>query len=220
MPTKPRPRSGFVGIARVGLPLGGSGTLKPQCEGQCGAFSLGKQDYDEASSLFAGAELLWHASPAVRLGAGLLATPTSQIEADGSSREDELGTDLSAQAVLEGVFDLGPKTWLALRGQAGLMTLFPGGDLSDSIDELETTCNQGGTRVCTVDDGPYLGFTFGGGPGLVFPLQKVNLRVDLWIQWYSLNDLLRTKSNSGSTNFDVGYDSSGTRTILSGGLEL
>jgi hypothetical protein len=44
--------------------------------------------------------------------------------------------------------------------------------------------------------------------------------VDLWFQWYTVPNLLRTKGSAGVTDVDVSYTWTGTRVLLSGGLEF
>ncbi len=209
-------------MARFGLRMGGSGELDAECSGDCSAFDGGSSDFDDATSFVIGGDLMVHLSPEFRLGAGLLFSPDTSIDVDGASEETSMGSDLSAMAVAEGVFDLNPKTAFTLRGQGGLFVLFPGGDLDDAIDRLKQICGSASSgSACDVDDGPYPGFTLGGGPGLRFALEKVALRVELLFQWYSVANVLRTQgNNTAGSSIDVSYTWRGTRFFLAGGVEF
>lgn len=207
-------------MLRFGIPVGGGGELEPDCSGNCSSFDGQTADFDEASSMALGGDLLFHLSPEFRLGAGLLYVSGTAVEVDGESRDTDFGSDLSLMAVAEGVFDVGPTTALTVRGQAGLFTLFPGGDLEDAIDQLKDVCNNATTGSCDVDDGPYPGFTFGGGPGVRIALEKIALRVDLLFQWYSVKNLMRVNGQGVNGEIDISYTWSGQRYFLSGGLEF
>lgn len=223
-PPQPAPaplpkRSGLVGVLRLGLLVGGSGEIQPECSGSCAGFDTESTDFDDTSSVALSADLLVHLSPELRLGAGLLYVPSTALEVDGARQEDDLGSDLSAMLVAEGVFDVGRTTAITLRGQAGLIALFPGGELEDGIDELKQICGSA-DGACEVDDGPYAGLTLGGGPGLRFALEKVALRLDLLFQWYRVENLLRTQGDGANGELDVSDTWTGTRFFLAGGLEL
>jgi len=207
-------------VVRFALPVGGGGELDPECSGTCDGFDVDKADFDEASSMALGGELLFHLAPEFRLGAGLLYVSGTAVEVDRESRETDLGSDLSVMAVAEGVFDVGPTTALTVRGQAGLLTLFPGGDLEDGIDDMKRICDNATLDECDVDDGPYAGFTFGGGPGVRIALDKIALRVDLLFQWYSVKHLMRIQGRDAGGELDVSIGWSGHRYFLSGGLEF
>ncbi len=106
------------------------------------------------------------------------------------------------------------------RGQGGLLTLFPGGDLEDAIDQLKDVCSGATTGSCKVNDGPYHGLTIGGGPGVRFALERVALRLDLVFQWYSVGKLMRTEGTGTGGSLDISYGWTGTRFFFAGGLEL
>lgn len=144
----------------------------------------------------------------------MLFFPSSSIEVDGSSSDFDLGSDLSAQLIVEGLFEVGPRTAIALRGQGGLITLFPGGDLEDEIDDEKRACDQSGTS-CDVEEGPFLGWTAGGGVGVVTGTGNVALRADLLLSWYGLKVFESSiQDNTLTTN------ATGNRILLMGGVEL
>ncbi len=210
-----------MGVLRFGFRMAGSGELEPECNGSgCTTFDSETADFDDTSSIGLGADLLFHLSPEFRLGAGLWYVPTSAVEVDGDRQETELGSDLSVMLVAEGVFDVGPTTAITLRGQGGLLTLFPGGDLEDAIDQLKDVCSGATTGSCKVNDGPYHGLTIGGGPGVRFALERVALRLDLVFQWYSVGKLMRTEGTGTGGSLDISYGWTGTRFFFAGGLEL
>lgn len=217
----PAERAGLVGVLRFGLRIAGGGELSTDCSGSaCTSFGSDSVDFDDKSSMLLGGDLLYHLSPSFRLGAGVNYVPETAVEVDGASSDDDIGSDLSSMLVAEGLFSASPTTEISLRAQAGLILLFPGGVLEDNIDQLKSICAGATTGSCSVDDGPYPGFTFGGGPGVLFKLNKVGLRLDLLFQWYSVKNLLRTEGQGTGGSFDVSYSWTGTRVFLAGGLEL
>ena len=132
----------------------------------------------------------------------------------------DAGSDLALQAIVEGVFDISPTVALTLRGQGGLLILFPGGDLSDAIDDEKSLCDSVPvTQKCEVKDGPYVGWTAGGGFGVLFPAGTVAMRVDLTLEWYGI-DTLGLKTSAPGGDVDTTANFSGNRVILGGGVEF
>jgi hypothetical protein len=210
-------REGFVGVARVGFVFAGGGEAEAECDGDCGAFASGDNDYDDESGPMIGMDFMGHVSPKLRLGGGLMYFPTSELDFDDGG-DFEVGSDLLTQFIVEGVFDVSPTVALAVRGQVGAMFLFPDDDLEESIDDTEAACDAL-PGDCDVDDGPYVGFTFGLGGGAIFDVGAVALRADLIFQWYTIN-VGKTDYNGPVTDAELYSNVSGSRLILAGGIEF
>jgi hypothetical protein len=223
-PAAPRERSGFVGLARIGFVLTGGGEGEQECDGPdaiCAAVGEDRQDYDDESGLVLGADFMGYLTPNLRLGAGLLYVVDSSIQIDGSDQELDLGSDLSLQIVVEGLLDVGPQTALALRGQGGMLLLFPDDDLEDIISLLEQDCEtvQGAGGSCDVKDGPFVGWTVGAGFGVVHDIDRVALRADLMLQFYGLSTTGQ-EANFAGDDIETTIGFSGHRVLVAGGLEF
>lgn len=210
-------REGFVGIARAGFVLGGGGEAETECDGDCTGFLSGDEDYDDESGFVLGMDFMGHLNHNLRLGGGFMFFPSSELDFDDGG-DYEVGSDLAAQFVIEGVFDVSPVVALAVRGQIGAMFLFPDDDLEDDVDAAETAC-EALPGSCDVDDGPYVGFTFGGGGGAIFDVGAVALRADLILQWYTIN-VGTVEYDGPATSAEVYTNVSGTRVIFAGGIEF
>lgn len=116
------------------------------------------RDYDDKSGLVLGADFLGHVAPQVRLGGGVLFAPATSVE-DEDGGEGDLGADLSLLGIVEGVFDVGPTTALAIRGFGGVALLLAGDDLEDENADVKEVCRE--TDVCEFDEGSNAAFTFG-----------------------------------------------------------
>jgi hypothetical protein len=218
-PARPK-RSGFVGLARIGFIVAGAGEAELDCSG-AGCPSAESVDYDEQSGLVLGADFMGHVLPSLRLGGGLLFVPNTEIDVDGGDEAD-LGSDLSLQFIVEGIVDVGSTTALAVRGQAGALILFPGGDLEDGIDESKDECEQlkasGGS--CEVDEGAYVGWTVGGGAGVIIDVGGVGLRMDLLLQWYGVDVAAVEVDDPLFGHVEQSTYLVGTRVLLTAGLEF
>jgi hypothetical protein len=221
---QPVERSGLVAIARMGFIFTGSGEGEQECDGPgsiCGVIGGVSEDYDDKSGFLVGVDLLGHVTPQVRLGGGLMYVFATSLEFDGESDEIDLGSDLSTQVIVEGLVDVGPRTAIALRGQGGLIMLFPDDELSDLIDELEADCDQidaaGGS--CEVKDGPYVGWTVGAGVGVVHDLGGAALRADLILQFYGLPTAGQDVTFQGD-DVETTLSFAGNRFILAAGVEF
>jgi hypothetical protein len=213
-------REGFVFVPRFGVRLYGGGEIGGECEGDCAGFETEQFDYDDSSTFGFGLDVLFAVIPELRLGVGAFWVPDTEIEIDGASQEAELGSDLTVPFIVEGVFDAAPRMSIALRAFVGLWILFPDGDLDDAIESQQRECDFAPPLAsCEIDDGPYVGPTFGLGPGLVFPLRDVSLRVDLYYQWYSAK-ILQTKLGFEGQSVETNNDLTGSRVLLTGGVEF
>ena len=210
-------REGFVGVARLGFVFEGGGEAETECDGDCAGFASTEDDFDEESGFVLGMDFMGHVSQNLRLGGGLLFVPSNEVEFDDGG-DYESGSDLSAQFIVEGVFDVSPTVALAVRGQGGALLLFPGEDLDDGLDDLDAFCDSVAAE-CDINEGPYLGFTFGAGGGAIFDVGPVGLRADLILQWYTLN-LGQTEIDSAAGDAEIHTNLTGTRWILAGGVEF
>jgi hypothetical protein len=200
--------------------IAGGGEAQFECDGSGCLVDSADNDYDDKSGFVLGMDFMGHVSPSLRLGGGFLFVPATEIEPDDSD-EFELGSDLSLLFIVEGVFDIGPTTALAVRGMGGALVLFPGDDLEDSIDEAKDGCEQieaaGGS--CDVTEGPFVGWTVGGGVGAIVDVGAVGLRADLLLQFYGL---VVNEVDVSDISGDVESKTSlvGNRFLLTVGLEF
>jgi hypothetical protein len=209
----------LVGVGRIGFIVGGGGDLEGKCSGSGCGTTGSSANYDDKSSLVLGADLMGHLGPQLRLGGGLLFAPNTSFEGDHGGDLDA-GSDLSLQVIVEGVFDVSPTVALTLRGQGGGLFLFPGGDLSDAIDSDKSLCDSvPANQTCEVKDGPYVGWTAGGGFGALFAAGTVAIRADLTLQWYGI-DTVGVKTSVLGGDVDTTSNFSGNRVILGGGVEF
>ncbi len=132
-----------------------------------------------------------------------------------------MGTDLSLLFIVEGVFDVSPKVALALRAMGGPLFVFPSGDLQDDIDDNVDACNDiesaGGS--CEAAEGPYVGWTVGGGGGAIFDVGNVALRADLLVQFYGIS-LLSVDASGDLGSLEAQNSLNGNRILLMAGLEF
>lgn len=213
-------KSGVVFVPRLGFRLTGGGTIESDCSGDCTGFEADESDYDDGSSFGFGLDVLGAVIPELRLGAGVFWVPDTEIEIDGVSEDVELGSDLTLVAIVEGVVEAAPRVAIGIRGFVGLWMVFPDGDLDDAIEEQQRDCDfVPASATCNVDDGPYVAPTFGLGPGLVFPLREVSLRVDLYYQRYSAK-ILTTELGFAGQSVETSNQLTGSRVMLVGGVEF
>lgn len=213
-PTRRDRREGSVFVLRAGT-TAGSGTVSSVCDkGDCGPAD--SADYDSERSLVLGVDWLRNSSRSFRFGGGLTLLPSQTVNIEGN--RFELGTSFGTDFVLEGLIDLSPTTTLTLRGNVGVSLLFPGKDLEDTASAQSDACAnyQSATgESCQTDEGPYLGAQIGFGPGLIFDLGNVGLRVDAVAQGYAFRTL---EMQVGGTESSVRF--AGFRPMLLVGLEL
>ncbi len=196
------PRHGLVPLLRVGYAVGGSGELTEELAGD-----TTKSEYEDISGLMLEFDLLGHVSPGFRLGGGLIAVPTSEVDRKSGS-DFELGSEGALVFIGEGLFDLSSKLALTVRGFIGFDVLNVGGDYKDV---RESVCEG---RSCSWDD-QFTGATAGLGVGLLIPLEGVSLRADLMTQGYAVSGRY---ISSGETGWNATL--SGSRTLLMAGVEL
>jgi hypothetical protein len=210
-------REGFVGVGRAGFVLGGGGEAETECDGDCGTIAAGDDDFDDESGFMLGMDFMGHLNQNLRLGGGFMFFPSNEVDFDDGG-DYESGSDLSALFIVEGVFDVSPVVALAARGQIGAIFLFPGEDLEDDIDDFDTFCNNSALE-CDVNEGPYVGFTLGGGGAAIFDVGAVALRLDLMLQWYTIN-IAQTEVDAPGVSAELHRNITGTRFILAGGVEF
>src|SRR5262249_29509904 len=153
----------------------------------------------------------------VRVGGELLFVPSNKSETGGTGYK--VGSDLSLDPVVEAVFPVSSTVALTLRGQGGIAFLFPGGDLQKDIDnERSSNCGQGTGVSCTVSGGPFVGYNYGLGGGILVGLDKVRIRGDILFQGYSLpyGDI---NASAGSNGVEVTQSAGGSRFWFLGGVE-
>ncbi len=208
-------RTGSVWVLR-GASFAGSGTAAQECDGEACPNSLEKTKYGEVASYALGMDWLYSSSRNFRIGLGLGLIPDLAVEESGE--RFELGTVVSADLVLEGVFDLSKKTALTLRGHVGMSVLVPSGDLESAASAQSDACfnlEQNSGVTCESKPGPYLGVQAGVGPGLLLDLGKLGLRLDLELQLYSFRTLeVKWAGSESALRF------SGVRPMLLAGIEL
>lgn len=209
--TRPAPRRGLVFIPRIGALLSGRATLKNDIKcprefeqaylsnfsgiGQVPALTpclpvLGTAaDEDfvvrDSSSVLVGADLLYHATPSLRVGGSALWNPASEISVTDSSAPFRLGAEISADVTLEHVFAESKSTGLFYRVMAGPTLLLTGGDLEVAVEREKKLCREL-LKLCEIDSGPFLGYNVAAGIGALFPVDKSALRFDLLLNYVTL----------------------------------
>lgn len=212
------PLRGLVFVPRIGLIIGGSGTQLQKCAGASlpgqPTIPCEEKEYsnslDDKSSPAFGFDMLGHASRGLRLGLSALWVPSTNFGTLNAGTT--MGSDLSVLGVIEGVVPASKHLRVALRADAGMIKLFPGGPYQDSIDDAKRVCASGG---CTVDEPSHVGFTCGAGPGLIFPLDGLNLRTDILYQAWWMN-LAASSTSTTSYTRSIAAD----RVMLMLGMEL
>jgi hypothetical protein len=199
--------------------LVGNGTASSSCEGACAGFDVPDTDYGDKTWFGMGIDVLGHVIPSLRIGGGIFWAPGSRVEFENSDTTSDIGSDLTTALIVEGVFDASSSIAVSVRGFGGAMIVFPGGELEDAANQLKEICNSAVTSKCDVDDGPYIGPTFGLGPGLIFPLKTISLRTDLFFQWYEFK-VLKTDIEQTSGSFKTETKLTGYRIWLMGGVEF
>jgi hypothetical protein len=215
-----RTRKGrFFFVPKIGIGLGGNTEVEESetCSAQyAGCDSAETNEYKDSSRVVIGADALFGVSENFRLGLGALFVPSRTSE-DGDLKA---GSDLSAFAVAEVVIDASPTLAFALRGQAGAIALFPGGDLQDDIDSEKNACSSGQSGRCEVGEGPFMGMTYGVGAGVIAPLAGTSARVDVLYHAHRI-DRLREKEDHGAGGSKEEREKiTGHQVWLLAGLEL
>lgn len=153
--------------ARAGLLVYGWGTVTTRAtRSELSRPSSAQQDVTDRSYPSVELEALIHASPGLRAGAGYSIAPYSAQKADGDSMT-HFGHEQALRGIVEGLLSVTPTLAIALRGQAGVRMLVPGGDLKKSFDDFLNGCRATSDDHCEADSGPFVGPTGGVMLGLV-----------------------------------------------------
>jgi hypothetical protein len=201
-------------VPKLGILTSGSGDTNTDCSanpGVCAAVSPGSLSLDDHSDFSLGADLLAVAGTNLRIGGGLTYVTSSKYSYRGVT--ETAGTDLALVGIAEGVFPVSPIVSLAVRGQAGVMFLFPGGYLKDQQNQYKTQCATAG---CSVSEGPFPGFTWGIGGGAIVDVGPLGIRGDLLYQ--GINSLGFQKVSGGGIDATESY--SGHRLWLLLGADI
>ena len=194
-PEEPK-RPAMVLLPRVGFLLDGTTKETVDCKG---APCSESRTYGNGG-LALGLDLLGEVTPGLRLGLATLFVPDASIEVDGT--QSSIGSDLSAQAVVEGVFGVAPKLTLHVRGQAGVFKLFPGGAMDDFASDKRRECSRlmdaGTLTSCRIDQTSPAAFVYGLGVGTAYAVsKKTALRLDLHVESFSVKFLERSAEGPG-----------------------
>jgi hypothetical protein len=202
---------------RGGLLLSGDGDFKIECDGDCGDTS-DEESVDDVSGLLLAGDVLFPAGKNIDVGFGLMYVTKTELE---ERDEFELGSDLSAVGIGQLRVPLQPKMAFAGRALGGLLVLFPGGELEDSIDAMKDVCDEApASATCDLDEGPYLGFTLGASGGIRYHTGQVVLTADLLLQYINIFNMLDTEVAEGGQSIETWIDYAGTRFWLVAGVEF
>lgn len=206
-------------VPKIGIGLGGEAEREETetCSASYSGCDAPKSDsYEDSSGLMFGGDVLFGVSKSLRLGVGAAYVPSRTAEGG----DIVVGSDLSAYAVGELVLEASPTLALAFRAQLGGVMLFPGGELQDDIDEERRACTSGQSGVCEVGEGPFPGYTWALGAGVIAPVGNTSLRVDVLYQAYSI-DRLREKEDHGAAGSKEEREKIGGHTLwLTAGIEI
>jgi hypothetical protein len=215
----------FVLGLRLGLLLTGSLGQESDCtdsgglEGTCGPAA--GQDADDVSPFGIGLDVLYWSSSALRFGGSVFFVPSSEAEA--GSQSNGYGSDLTTVGVLEGAFGEG-SVRMILRGEAGLFTLFYGGEALKGRQQACVEARSLGITECSIGEGPFLGWTIGAGGGILGITRSVQLRLELMFQHYALPSAGRSRiagdTGTGPGSAESELRISGNRLWLIAGLEI
>lgn len=207
----------------VGLLASGSGTVESELTSGT-ASQTEEADYDEKTTAAVGIDLLIAPSHGFRVGLGLLYVPFVKLDIEDEDDDFEVGQNLSAMIVLEPVVPVSERVGIPLRLQGGGTMFLAGGDLEDTIDELDRECEEGkddGSYLdCEVDKSPFFGWTIGGGPGVIIAQERTRIRLDLRFQYYRVPGIDASAEVAAGADVSQSTTLSGTRFLLSGGVEL
>lgn len=216
--------TGLIFLPRIGGIVSGGATASTECTGS-GSYSCsadathGDRKFDALGSAAFALDILIAPTRGFRFGVGTQFVPSTKFEKDGVGLD--AGKDLTVVGIIEPVIPLGSRTGLAVRGQGGFLMLFPGGDLDAMASDAKDQCY--GFRLsgasCSVDKGPYKGWTAGGGIGLLQVVGKTRLRGDISYQFLKTSTVSqKVSSGEGSGESTVALQAS--RFVLTAGLEF
>lgn len=216
-------RERFVFVPRLGLGLGGGGEREESedcSSGYVGCDSTESDSFEDSSRIAFGADALFGVANGLRLGLGTLYVPSRTAD-DG---DIQVGSDLSAFGVVEGVIPASPSLSIALRGHLGGVLVFPGGDLEDDIESERQDCQSarasGYVVSCEVAEGPFPGIAYGLGAGVIAPLEQVSLRMDLAYHAYSISRLREREDLGAAGSKEENEKLTGHQVWLLAGIEL
>ncbi|MSP74220.1 MAG: hypothetical protein EXR76_18970 [Myxococcales bacterium] len=218
---KGRAAAGPKVVPKFGLLLGGSGEVSGRCDGSACPDDMdddpsdADRDADDESGLGVGVTLLVPVSDSIHLGGDLFFVPG--VEHDPDDEDDEIkkwGSDLSVLGVGELRVLRSQSVDVFARAGVGFIVLFPDDDLERLIVAGKDYCEEKGF-YCSVDDGPFIGLTLGGGAGVSIGFEGFRLRAELMLQWLDHSVLELKVPDARST-----ADYAGTRGWLLTGIEL
>jgi len=212
------PRFNFV--LRGALMLGGTGTDKLTCEGDCsGLFTPAGVDYDHKLGFGVGADFLWGLGSLVRLGPGIMYVAPNDVDVGDVDSSYGIGSDFSLNFVFELTPRVGENVYIVPRAQLGFLLLFLGDDLDAARDRTQRDCETAGFSGCENLDGARPGFDFGIGAGVLVDVGPVRVRGDLMAQFYAIN--LYTLELSGiGVSSRLSENLSGVRYFFMAGVEF
>ncbi|GEM_PF-1515936 len=230
---KPK-RSGVVFVPKFGVSLSGRATFSNdiKCDTEFDrAFLQGNsfcnplldttdQDgsHHDTSSLLVGADLLFHVTPQLRIGASALWNPNTEVEftsSVGTAVPFKMGQEFALDATLEHVFADSKTGSLFYRFMIGPSLLLAGGDLANGVKDDKETCRTL-LKVCEFDSGIFPGYNWGAGLGALFPMGGSALRTDLLLNYVSVpfRHVQATVEVPVSKTADATVDESATFTRL------
>jgi len=197
----------------------GRGYASYSCSGSACTESPVDDNYDQHPGAFVGLDLLAPVSPSVRLGGAWSLMPDTSIEDEADTTE--LGTQSTLSFLVEPTLSVSKKMSVAIRGQVGLVLLWPGGEVDEARDSIEEACDEYGTEYdeCEVDSVPFTGVQASAGPGLRLHSNGVTWRIDLLAQAYRITTLHMVVANNGQ-ELESEVIFQGIRGALTVGVEL
>ena len=212
---KGRAAAGPKVVPRLGLLLGGSGELSGRCDGSDCPDNKDSDPLEDESGLGVGVTLLGPVTDSIHLGGDLFFVPGVEHDPDDEDDPDsKWGSDLSVLGVGEFRVLRSQSVDLFARAGVGFIVLFPDDDLERLIVSVKDTC-EGKGPYCSVDEGPFIGLTLGGGAGVSVGFEGFRLRVELMLQWL---DQPVFEAKGADARFTLDY--AGTRGWLVTGIEL
>ncbi len=210
------PRLGFLLRGNSGFDEVCSASGGLRCEPEAGL------DQDDESAVALQLDILARLSRGVRVGAGLAWIPAVAFDAVGTRRR--LGTELDGLVILEGAVPLSNQTALVGRAHGGPLLLISGTSLDAEVEEARRDCDAivSSEIQCKVNDGPYVGFTYGAGVGPMFRFGQepgVNVRTELVFQRYQV-DTVGQKARGDVGKVNAATELVGNRFWLALAVEL
>jgi hypothetical protein len=214
----------FFVVPRLGLLLRGEAQFNEACSssGSLGCAPEPAESYRDDSTLRLELAALYRVLGPLRIGASAGAVPRVAYD-DGESRR-RFGTELAGGAVLEVSVPVSPRVSAIGRISGGPVLLIAGKDLDDEAAKAQRDCDavtQQGV-ACSVEDGPYLGLTFGASAGASWQLGAgggPRLRSELAYERYRIDTVHQEASTAGG-EMTGDVELHGSRLWLLAGLEL